>query len=279
MDLKAFAQEVYLNDDKEVIQHIIKINPHLKRTFHFLVQGMPVVVSPWKTVHSDESTAIAQTSELAELFFTLSTEQQEWFSEHNEEFASVMLTSTAMPDSMVYEVGEKVEESNFTNQMITSVGSGIVGANTQAKILQKRFQDFDQYSKVVAEKTKGLKGDKLRSHSEHKAWRKRAREFQQDVYSLSTQFGAPSYIKGIQAHKVNNYLNVGKKQIYKAQDFSKAISGINMTVLYKKSMEFSKLLGRAAWVATIFGVRDNFIEIAKVCAKDEGFSEACVRLV
>ena len=50
-----------------------------------------------------------------------------------------------------------------------------------------------------------------------------------------------------------------------------------MTALYKKSMEFSKLLGRAAWMATLFGVRDNLVDIVKVCAKDEGFSEACAR--
>ena len=34
---------------------------------------------------------------------------------------------------------------------------------------------------------------------------------------------------------------------------------------------------QAAWVATIFRVRDNFIDIAKTCAKDEGFSETCMR--
>ncbi|PMT00353.1 S-type Pyocin domain-containing protein, partial [Vibrio parahaemolyticus] len=106
---------------------------------------------------------------------------------------------------------------------------------------------------------------------------KQARSFQSEVQAISTQFGAPNYIKNIQANKVNNYLNVGKKQLYKAKDFSKAISGIEMTALYKKSMAFSKYLGRAAWVATIFGVRDNFIDIAKTCAQDEGFSEACMR--
>ncbi|OBT26557.1 hypothetical protein A9266_08145 [Vibrio tasmaniensis] len=277
-DLKKFAQEVYLNDADEVIQHIIEINPHLKRTFHFLIKGMPIVVSPWGEVHPDEADAIFQVSELAELFFTLSDEQQEWFSEHHEEFASVMLTSTAMPDSSVYEVNDsQVEESNFTNQMIASAGAGVVGMKTQSDRIQKAFQQFDKYSKEVAEATKGIKGDALKSNPAHKAWRKRARDLQSEIRTISTQFGAPNYIKKIQANKVNNYLNVGKKQLYKAKDFSKAVSGIDMTALYKKSMEFSKLLGRAAWVATIFGVRDNFMDIAKVCAKDDGFSEACVR--
>ncbi|MEZ8088299.1 LysM peptidoglycan-binding domain-containing protein, partial [Vibrio sp. 1S139] len=277
-DLQKFAKEVYLNDADEVIQHIIEINPHLKRTFHFLIKGMPIVVSPWGEVHPDEADAISQVSELAELFFTLSDEQQEWFSEHHEEFASVMLTSTAMPDSSVYEVnGSQVEESNFTNQMIASAGAGVVGMKTQSDRIQKAFQQFDKYSKEVAEATKGIKGDTLKSNPTHKAWRKRARDFQSEIRTISTQFGAPNYIKKIQANKVNNYLNVGKKQLYKAKDFSKAVSGIDMTALYKKSMEFSKLLGRAAWVATIFGVRDNFMDIAKVCAKDDGFSEACVR--
>ncbi|PMS98083.1 S-type Pyocin domain-containing protein, partial [Vibrio parahaemolyticus] len=105
-DIKTFAQEVYLTDSSEVIQHIIKVNPHLKRTFHFLVKGMPIVVSPWQTVHPDEADATSQVSELAELFFTLSPEQQAWFSEHHEEFASVMLTSTAMPNSTLYEVND-----------------------------------------------------------------------------------------------------------------------------------------------------------------------------
>lgn len=277
-DIKTFAQEVYLTDSSEVIQHIIKVNPHLKRTFHFLVKGMPIVVSPWQTVHPDEADATSQVSDLAELFFTLSPEQQAWFSEHHEEFASVMLTSTAMPNSTLYEVNDgQVEESNFTNQMIASVGSGIAGMKTQADRLQKEFQRFENYSKYVGEATKGIKGDRLKSNPDYKQWRKQARSFQSEVQAISTQFGAPNYIKNIQANKVNNYLNVGKKQLYKAKDFSKAISGIEMTALYKKSMEFSKYLGRAAWVATIFGVRDNFIDIAKTCAQDEGFSEACMR--
>ncbi|TMX42701.1 hypothetical protein DA100_07175 [Vibrio sp. Hep-1b-8] len=278
IDIKTFAKDVYQTDSNEIVQHIIKLNPHLKRTFHFLTKGMPIVVSPWKTVHPDEAKAITQVSELAELFFTLSEEQQEWFSDHHEEFASVMLTSTAMPNSTVYEVDDgEVKESNFTNQMIASVGSGIVGMKIQAERLQKEFQRFDNYSKYVGESTKGVAGDKLKSNPDYKLWRKQARTFQREVQTISTQFGAPNYIKNIQAKKVNYYLNVGKKQIYKAQDFSKAVSGIDMTALYKKSMEFSKLLGRAAWVATILGVRDNFMDIAKVCAKDEGFSEACMR--
>ena len=153
----------------------------------------------------------------------------------------------------------------------------IVGMKTQADRLQKEFQRFENYSKYVGEATQGITGDRLKSNPDYKQWRKQARIFQSEIQTISTQFGAPNYIKNIQANKVNYYLNVGKKQLYKATDFSKAVSGIDMTALYKKSMEFSKLLGRAAWVATIFGVRDNFIEIAKVCAKDEGFSEACVR--
>ena len=277
-DLKTFAREVYLNDSDDVIRHIIKINPHLKRTFHFLIKGMPIVVSPWGKVHPDEAGARSQVSELSEVFFTLSDEQQEWFSEHHEEFASAVLTSMAVPNSAAYEVNEgEVEESNFTNQMIASVGSGVVGMKTQSDRIQKAFQEFDEYSKEVGEATKGIKGDALKSTPEHKAWRKRARDFQNEIKAISTQFGAPNYIKSIQTKKVNYYLNVGKKQLYKAQDFSKAVSGIDMTALYKKSMEFSKLLGRAAWVATLFGVRDNFIDIVKVCAKDEEFSEACAR--
>lgn len=278
--IKTFAKEVYLTDSNEVIQHIIKINPHLKRTFHFLIKGMPIVVSPWQTVHPDEADAASQVSELASLFFTLSPEQQAWFSEHHEEFASAMLTSAAMPSSTLYEVDEgQVEKSNFTNQMVASVGAGIAGMKTQADRLQKEFQRFENYSKYVGEATKGINGDRLKSNPDYKLWRKQARAFQSEVQAISTQFGAPNYIKSIQAHKVNNYLNVGKKQLYKAKDFSKAISGIDMTALYKKSMAFSKNLGRAAWVATIFGVRDNFIEIAKTCAQDEGLSESCMRAV
>lgn len=130
-DIKTFAQEVYLTDSNEVIQHLIKVNPHLRRTFHFLIKGMPIVVSPWKTVHPDEADAISQVSELAELLFTLSPEQQEWFSDYHEECASALLTSTAMPNSTVYEVNEsQVEESDFTNQMMASFGSGIAGMKT-----------------------------------------------------------------------------------------------------------------------------------------------------
>ena len=67
-----------------------------------------------------------------------------------------------MPNSSLYEVNDgQVEESNFTNQMIASVGPGIAGMKTQAGRLQKEFQQFENDSKYVGEATKGIKGDRL----------------------------------------------------------------------------------------------------------------------
>ena len=78
-DLKTFAREVYLDDSDDVIRHIIKINPHLKRTFHFLIKGMPIVVSPWGKVHPDEAGARSQVSELSKCFLHFRTSSKSGF--------------------------------------------------------------------------------------------------------------------------------------------------------------------------------------------------------
>lgn len=66
--------------------------------------------------------------------------------------------------------------------------------------------------------------------------------------SILSEVGKPGYIKNVQAKRINNYLNVGKRQLYRAKDFSKAISGIEMTALYKQAMSFSKMASTASWL-------------------------------
>ena len=72
---------------------------------------------------------------------------------------------------------------------------------------------------------------------------------------------------------------MGKKQLYPAKDFSKAISGIEMTALYKKAMSFSKMLGRANGLVIAAGLYGNAKEVYETCNTKGWFEEQCGRSV
>lgn len=141
------------------------------------------------------------------------------------------------------------------------------------------MKSFAEYSRYIAEKTKGLSGQALYSNPDYKAWRKEARAFQSEIKQILSDVGKPDYINNVQAKRINDYLNVGKRRLYRAKGFSKAVSGIEMTSLYKQAMSFSRFLGVANGLVIGAGLYGNAVDVAKTCNTSGWFEEACNRSV
>ncbi|EJR0682399.1 LysM peptidoglycan-binding domain-containing protein [Vibrio parahaemolyticus] len=280
MSVEDFAQQTYLSKDKNIIDHVFESNPHLKRSFSQIIEGMPLVVSPWVEKHPDEELAINQANELMTEFLQLSSEEKKWFAEHHETATNALLIA-ATSGLDIYQ-GESVSTNlrDFNlNDIVAGAGAVVAGAQVQGDKLSQRMKSFAEYSRYIAEKTKGLSGQALYSHHDYKTWRKEARAFQSEMKSILSEVGKPGYIKNVQAKRINDYLNVGKRQLYRAKDFSKAVSGIEMTSLYKQAMSFSRLLGVANGLVIGAGLYGNAVDVAKTCNTSGWFEEACNRSV
>ncbi|EGQ8131246.1 LysM peptidoglycan-binding domain-containing protein [Vibrio parahaemolyticus] len=278
MSVEDFAQETYLSKDKAIIDHVFKSNPHLKRSFSQIIEGMPLVVSPWVEKHPDEELAIKQANDLMTEFLMLSSEEKKWFAEHHETATNALLVA-ATSGLDVYQ-GESVSTglSDFNlNHIVAGAGAVVAGAQVQGDKLGNRMKSFAEYSRYIAEKTKGLSGQALYSNPDYKAWRKEARGFQKEMKSILSEVGKPGYIKNVQAKRINDYLNVGKRQLYRAKDFSKAVSGIEMTALYKQAMSFSKMTSTASWLVVGVGLYGNAKDVYQTCDMNGVISEACGR--
>lgn len=278
MSVEDFAQETYLSKDKAILDHVFKSNPHLKRSFSQIIEGMPLVVSPWVEKHPDEELAIKQANDLMTEFLMLSSEEKKWFAEHHETATNALLVA-ATSGLDVYQ-GESVSTglSDFNlNHIVAGAGAVVAGAQVQGDKLGNRMKSFAEYSRYIAEKTKGLSGQALYSNPDYKAWRKEARGFQKEMKFILSEVGKPGYIKNVQAKRINDYLNVGKRQLYRAKDFSKALSGIEMTSLYKQAMSFSRFLGVANGLVIGAGLYGNAVDVAKTCDTSGWFENACNR--
>ncbi len=278
MSIEEFAQETYSSKDNKIIDHILTSNPHLRRSFSQIIEGMPLVVSPWGHKHPDEENAIKQADDMMDEFLKLSSEEKKWFAEHHESATNALLMA-ATSSLDVYQ-GEAVSSNLYDfnlNHIIAGSGAVVAGAQVQGDKLSKQMKSFAQYSHYVAEKTKGLSGQALYSNPEYKAWRKEARIFQNEMKSILSEVGKPGYIKSIQTKRINDYLNVGKRQLYRAKDFSKTISGIEMTALYKQAMSFSKMTSTASWLVVGVGLYGNAKDIYQTCNLDGVISESCGR--
>jgi len=97
--------------------------------------------------------------------------------------------------------------------------------------------------------------------------------------SILSEVGKSGYIKNIQAKHINDYLNVGKRQLYRAKDFSQVVSGIEMTALYKQAMSFSRFLGVANGLVIGAGLYGNAVDVAKTCDASGWFEATCNRSV
>ncbi|HFG1637692.1 TPA: LysM peptidoglycan-binding domain-containing protein [Vibrio cholerae] len=278
MSVEDFAQETYLSKDKAILDHVFKSNPHLKRSFSQIIEGMPLVVSPWVEKHPDEEVAIKQANDLMTEYLKLSSEEKKWFAEHHETATNALLV--AVTSGLDVYQGESVSTglSDFNlNHIVAGAGAVVAGAQVQGDKLGNRMKSFAEYSRYIAEKTKGLSGQTLYSNPDYKAWRKEARGFQKEMKSILSEVGKPGYIKNVQAKRINDYLNVGKRQLYRAKDFSKAVSGIEMTALYKQAMSFSKMTSTASWLVVGVGLYGNAKDVYQTCDMNGVISEACGR--
>ncbi|EPS5919467.1 LysM peptidoglycan-binding domain-containing protein [Vibrio parahaemolyticus] len=280
MSVEDFAQETYLSKDKAIIDHVFKSNPHLKRSFSQIIEGMPLVVSPWVEKHPDEEVVIKQANDLMTEFLKLSSEEKKWFAEHHETATNALLVAATSGLDVYQGESASTELSDFNlNHIVAGTGAVVAGAQVQGDKLSQRMKSFAEYSRHIAEKTKGLSGQALYSNSDYKAWRKEARGFQSEMKSILSEVGKPGYIKNVQAKRINDYLNVGKRQLYRAKDFSKAVSGIEMTALYKQAMSFSRFLGVANGLVIGAGLYGNAMDVAKTCNTSGWFEETCNRSV
>ncbi|MFO4719578.1 LysM peptidoglycan-binding domain-containing protein [Vibrio cholerae] len=278
MSVEDFAQETYLSKDKAIIDHVFKSNPHLKRSFSQIIEGMPLVVSPWVEKHPDEEVVIKQANDLMTEFLKLSSEEKKWFAEHHETATNALLVAATSGLDVYQGESASTELSDFNlNHIVAGTGAVVAGAQVQGDKLSQRMKSFAEYSRHIAEKTKGLSGQALYSNSDYKAWRKEARGFQSEMKSILSEVGKPGYIKNVQAKRINDYLNVGKRQLYRAKDFSKAVSGIEMTALYKQAMSFSRFLGVANGLVIGAGLYGNAVNVAKTCNTSGWFEETCNR--
>lgn len=278
MSVEDFAQETYLSKDKAIIDHVFKSNPHLKRSFSQIIEGMPLVVSPWVEKHPDEEFAIKQANDLMTEFLKLSSEEKKWFAEHHETATNALLVAATSGLDVYQDESASSGLRDFSlNDIVAGAGAVVAGAQVQGDKLSQRMKSFAEYSRHIAEKTQGLSGQALYSNPDYKAWRKEARGFQSEMKSILSEIGKPGYIKNVQAKRINDYLNVGKRQLYRAKDFSKAVSGIEMTALYKQAMSFSKMLSNLSWVVAIAGVYGNGKDIYQTCDVNGIISEACGR--
>ncbi|WP_417884423.1 LysM peptidoglycan-binding domain-containing protein [Vibrio rumoiensis] len=278
MSVEDFAQETYLSKDKSIIDHVLKSNPHLKRSFSQIIEGMPLVVSPWIEKHPDEELAIKQANELMTEFLQLSSEEKKWFAEHHETATNALLVAATSGLDVYQDESASSGLRDFSlNDIVAGAGAVVAGAQVQGDKLSQRMKSFAEYSRYIAEKTKGLSGQALYSNPDYKAWRKEARAFQSEMKSILSEVGKPGYIKNVQAKRINDYLNVGKRQLYRAKDFSKAVSGIEMTSLYKQAMSFSRFLGVANGLVIGAGLYGNAMDVAKTCNTSGWFEETCNR--
>lgn len=278
MSVEDFAQETYLSKDKAIIDHVFKSNPHLKRSFSQIIEGMPLVVSPWVEKHPDEEVAIKQANDLMTEFLKLSSEEKKWFAEHHETATNALLVAATSGLDVYQGESASTELSDFNlNHIVAGTGAVVAGAQVQGDKLGNRMKSFAEYSRYIAEKTKGLSGHALYSNPDYKAWRREARDFQKEMKSILSEVGKPGYIKNVQAKRINDYLNVGKRQLYRAKDFSKAVSGIEMTALYKQAMSFSKMTSTASWLVVGVGLYGNAKDVYQTCDMNGVISEACGR--
>ncbi|EEX67381.1 LysM peptidoglycan-binding domain-containing protein [Vibrio metoecus] len=278
MSVEDFAQETYLSKDKAIIDHVFKSNPHLKRSFSQIIEGMPLVVSPWVEKHPDEEVVIKQANDLMTEFLKLSSEEKKWFAEHHETATNALLVAATSGLDVYQGESASTELSDFNlNHIVAGTGAVVAGAQVQGDKLGNRMKSFAEYSRYIAEKTKGLSGHALYSNPDYKAWRREARDFQKEMKSILSEVGKPGYIKNVQAKRINDYLNVGKRQLYRAKDFSKAVSGIEMTALYKQAMSFSKMTSTASWLVVGVGLYGNAKDVYQTCDMNGVISEACGR--
>ena len=280
LDLAEFSRQVYGSDERSILEHIVRLNPHLTRSFHKLQPGMPVALSPWSYVHEDESDVAKAVGELASSYGELDENARRTFAEYHDKLTEFMLVMAASETNAIMAESPQGQPYELQlNHILAGTGSVVAGASVKADRIQKKLIEFADYSKQIARQTEGLKGKALYSHPAHKEWRAHYRTFVKEMTPLVSGLGTPALLKDLQPKAIGRFLNIDKRQLYKAKGFAAHLDGIQLTHLYKKAIEINRVLKYGGWIATGAGLYGNAVDIARHCEWGNVISEACGRAV
>ena len=273
MSIEDFAKQTYNSDSDGVIKHILKTNPHLKRSFHQIVAGMPMVVSPHKFTHSEEKQALTMADELMSEFLTLDKTQQEWYGENSAliNHVSLMLSAESNQDEQSHS-----SISFDENHALALATGGIAGYQIANNAFNDRFNHFSKVLADLNEELKNVPKSQVKSHPAYKKYRIALKSLEVDTKGLITKFGNPAYFKKMQVKKINNLLNIGNRQLFRTSDFNQTYKAISESKVFNKAMSISKhadILGNSAF---LLGARSNIADIWGRCDTNS-LTEDCAR--
>ncbi|HIF9138164.1 TPA: hypothetical protein ACX6QO_002693 [Photobacterium damselae] len=254
INIEAFAQQTYHSKDKTVIDHILRTNPHLKRSFHQIVAGMPMVVSPYTYSHAGEADALSLADELMTEFLTLNDEQKAWYGKNS---ALVNHTALMLPPSESGGIG--------WNDVVVGSTAAIAGYQIIHDSFNNRLEQFAQFMDEANKELQYVDKANLKSHPKYKAYRQELKLLEQDLKGLFKQYWKPSYLKELQVPSINELFNVGNRQLYRTADFAESFSAINAAKVFKDAMKTSRMLGLAGEAAFLLGARNNIMNMWDSC--------------
>ncbi|HIF9285218.1 TPA: hypothetical protein ACX6Q9_001119 [Photobacterium damselae] len=265
ISIEDFAQQTYHSKDKTVIDHILRTNPHLKRSFHQIVAGMPMVVSPYTYSHAGEADALSLTDELMTEFLTLNDEQKAWYGKNS---ALVNHTALMFPSSESGGIG--------WNDVVVGSTAAIAGYQIIHDSFNNRLEQFAQFMDEANKELQYIDKANLKSHPKYKAYRQELKLLEQDLKGLFKQYWKPSYLKELQVPSINELFNVGNRQLYRTADFAESFSAINAAKVFKDAMKTSNMIGFAGDAAFLFGVESNIKDVWGSCDSND-LTEECTR--
>ncbi|HIF9505913.1 TPA: hypothetical protein ACX6SZ_002291 [Photobacterium damselae] len=258
INIEAFAQQTYHSKDKTVIDHILRTNPHLKRSFHQIVAGMPMVVSPYTYSHAGEADALSLADELMTEFLTLNDEQKAWYGKNS---ALVNHTALMLPPSESGGIG--------WNDVVVGSTAAIASYQIIHDSFNNRLEQFAQFMDEANKELQYVDKANLKSHPKYKAYRQELKLLEQDLKGIFKQYWKPSYLKELQVPSINELFNIGNRQLYRTSDFAESFSAINAAKVFKDAMKTSRILGFAGEAAFLIGVKDNIINIWDSCDSND----------
>ncbi|HIF9492918.1 TPA: hypothetical protein ACX6SP_001300 [Photobacterium damselae] len=254
ISIEDFAQQTYHSKDKTVIDHILRTNLHLKRSFHQIVAGMPMVVSPYTYSHAGEVDALSLADELMTEFLTLNDEQKAWYGKNS---ALVNHTALMFPSSESGGIG--------WNDVVVGSTAAIAGYQIIHDSFNNRLEQFAQFMDEANKELQYVDKANLKSHPKYKAYRQELKLLEQDLKGLFKQYWKPSYLKELQVPSINELFNVGNRQLYRTADFAESFSAINAAKVFKDAMKTSRMLGLAGEAAFLLGARNNIMNMWDSC--------------
>ncbi|MEF1207676.1 hypothetical protein QTN99_18890, partial [Photobacterium damselae] len=254
ISIEDFAQQTYHSKDKTVIDHILRTNPHLKRSFHQIVAGMPMVVSPYTYSHAGEVDALSLADKLMTEFLTLNDEQKAWYGKNS---ALINHTALMLPPSESGGIG--------WNDVVVGSTAAIASYQIIHDSFNNRLEQFAQFMDEANKELQYVDKANLKSHPKYKAYRQELKLLEQDLKGLFKQYWKPSYLKELQVPSINELFNIGNRQLYRTADFAESFSAINAAKVFKDAMRTSNFLGFAGEAAFLIGAKDNIVNIWDSC--------------